>query len=159
MKSRVMLFVAAWATSLLAPLLEWQLGNAARDPDPKVLENLFMKEMSDRPEADQKCLEDLEFRKELVDSMRECLKTGSQGVAWEARLFGSDWRYELEEVQFDGLRLWHGRLDVSCPCTMSEKAARQIKGAELKLFEEEAHVSLPANHTEEILRHLLQARE
>ena len=159
MKSRVMLFVAAWATSLLSLLLEWQLGKVARDPDPKVLEDLFMKEMSERPEADRKCLENLEFRNVLVDSVRECFKAGSQGAAWEARLFGSDWGFELDEVQFDGLRLWHGALDVNCPCSMPVEAVKQMKGAESKLFEEEAHVSLPANHAEEILRHLLQARE
>jgi pimeloyl-ACP methyl ester carboxylesterase len=159
MKSRVMLFVAPWATSLLALLLEWQLGKVARDPDPKVLEDLFMKEMSERPEADRKCLENLEFRNELVDSVRECFKAGSQGAAWEARLFGSDWGFELDEVQFDGLRLWHGALDVNCPCSMPVEAVKQMKGAESKLFEEEAHLSLLANHAEEILRHLLQARE
>jgi len=159
MKLRVMLFVAAWATSLFGRLLDWQLGKVARDPDPKALEELFVKEMSGRPEADRKVIENLHFRKEIVDSLRECLKGGSQGAAWEARLYGTDWEFEMEEVQFDGLCLWHGKLDVNCPCSMPENVVKLMKGAELKLFEEEAHFSLPVNHAEEILRHLLQIRE
>ena len=157
MKSRVLLFVASWATSLVAPLLEWQLGKAARDPDTKTFEDMFMKEMSGRPDVDRKCLDNLEFRKQFVDSVRESLRAGGQGAAWEARLFGSEWGFELDEVQFDGLSLWHGKLDVNCPCSMAEKAVKQMKGGELKVFDEEAHMSLPVNHAEEILRHLLQA--
>jgi hypothetical protein len=116
-----------------------------------------MKEMAGRPDVDRKCLDNLEFRKQLVDSTRESLRAGAQGAAWEARLFGSEWGFELDEVQFDGLCLWHGKLDVNCLYSMAEKAVRQMKGAELKVIEEDAHISLPANHVEEILRHLLQA--
>jgi pimeloyl-ACP methyl ester carboxylesterase len=158
-KSRIMMFVAAWATSLLAPLLDWQLGKVARDPDPKLLEDLFTKEMSGLPEPDRKCIENEQFRKELVESLRECFKKGSQGAVWEARLYGCDWGFELEEVQAEGLSLWHGRLDVNCPCSMPENAVKQMQGAELKVFEEEAHISLPANHAEEILSYLLRAQK
>jgi pimeloyl-ACP methyl ester carboxylesterase len=154
--SRVMLFLAAWATPLVAPLIDWQLGQAARDSDPTVLEKLFMKEMSGRPEVDRKCLENLGLKQQLLDSLRESVKFGSQGMAWEARLFGSDWGFELKEVEFEGLCLWHGKADVNCPSSMAEKAVTQIKGAELRLFEGEAHLSLPINHAEEVLRHLLQ---
>lgn len=38
---------------------------------------------------------------------------------------------------------------------MAEKAAKLMKGADLKLFEEEGHLSQPKNHGEEILKHLL----
>lgn len=154
-KSRIMLFVAAWATSLLASLLDWQLGKVAKDPDPKALEDMFVSETSTLPEPDRKCIENEQIRKELVESLREALRHGSQGAAWEARLYGTEWGFELEEVQFDGLCLWHGKMDINCPVSMSEKAAKLMKGAELKLFEEDAHISLPANHTEEIMRHLL----
>ncbi|CAM6115761.1 unnamed protein product [Calypogeia fissa] len=155
-RSRVLMYVAPWATRLVAPLLDWQVGRLVRDPDPKVLEEWFAKEMSRLPEQDRKCVENEQFRKQMVDSLRESLRPGSQGAAREARLFVSDWGFELEEVQFDGLVLWHGRLDVNCPCRMPEKAVNQMKGAKLKLFEEEAHLSLPINHAEEILKHLLK---
>ncbi|CAM6103777.1 unnamed protein product [Calypogeia fissa] len=154
-RTRVLMYVAPW-TRLVAPLLDWQFGRLARDPDPKVLEEWFTKEMSRLPEQDRKCFENEQFRKEMVDSLRESFRPGSQGAAWEARLYVSNWGFELEEVQFDGLALWHGRLDVNCPCRMPEKAVKQMKGAKLKLFEEEAHLSLPTNHAEEILKHLLE---
>ena len=156
--SRVMLFFAAWATPLAAPLIDWQLGQAARDSDPTVLEKVIMKEMNRRPEVDRKCLENLDLKQQLIDSVRESVKFGSQGMAWEARLFGSDWGFELEEVQFEGLCLWHGKADANCPSSMAEKAVTQIKGAELKLFEGEAHISLLINHAEEALKHLLQVQ-
>lgn len=154
--TRVMMFMAAWATPLLVPLLDWQLGKAARNPDPKVFEDMFAKEMNAQPGADGKCLEDLEFRRQLMESIRESVRAGSAGAAWEARLYASEWGFELDEVQFDGLCLWHGRLDTNCPVAMAEKAVAQLKGAELKVLQEEAHVSLPVNHAKEIMRHLLK---
>ena len=40
--------------------------------------------------------------------------------------------------------------------TSSKHALSAAEEAELKLFEGEAHLSLPINHAEEVLKHLLQ---
>jgi len=153
---RALLFAGYWApTALMAKALDSMFGKAARDPDPKVMEDLFDKEMKGRPGPDLKCLENKELKAVVVKSMSGAFVGGGMGPAWDLRLV-SDWGFGLEEVDGRDVTLWHGKADVNCPVSMAEEAGKLIKGCELKVFEEETHMSLPFNHVEEILRGLLR---
>lgn len=56
---------------LFKPILNWEFGTLARNPDPEVFEKSFVKAMSGKPEKDRRCL-DIDFvRKGLVEAMRE----------------------------------------------------------------------------------------
>lgn len=57
-------------------------------------------------------------------------------------------------MEYEGLHLWHGGLNVDSPIGMARKAAEMLKGAELKELEEEGHIFF-MNHMEEILRRLM----
>ena len=155
--TKMLLWTAAstWFSGAVAPFLDWTMGQVARDTDhPEKLEGLFMREMAGRHENDLKCLEDLVLRKQVIESLREAFKQDSYGVAWEAKIYGSDWDFKLEDVDFE-MQLWHGRLDVNVPVAMAEKAATLLKGAKLRIVEEESHLGLPVNHLETILMSLL----
>lgn len=52
--------------------------------------------------------------------------------------------------------LWHGKKDFNAPFGMVEKAAKLMKGCELRAFEEETHLSLPYYHLEDVIRGLLK---
>ena len=155
---RVLLWTAAsrWLSGAVAPLLDWQMGSAARDDDhPERLTKLFMREMEGRHERDLRCLDDLVFRTQLIEGLREAFRQDSYGVAWEAKLYGSEWGFPLEEVDFEGMDLWHGRLDINVPVATAEKAASLLRGAKLRVVDEESHLSLPVNNLDKILGCLL----
>lgn len=42
----------------------------------------------------------------MFESLRESVRSGSKGAAWEARLYCSDCGFELEEIQVDRLSLF-----------------------------------------------------
>ena len=158
MFSARMLFVAAaWLpTIVLAKFLDLEFGNMARDVDPKVSEESFMKVMERRSERDRRCCEDEELRKVLVETMRESFRQGSEGPAWDFGLY-ADWGFELEEVDGQSVTLWHGEKDINTPFGMAEKGAKILKGCKLRAFEEETHLSLPLNRMEEIVQALINS--
>jgi pimeloyl-ACP methyl ester carboxylesterase len=153
---KALLFAGLWLPHVvMTKFLDWEFGNLARSEDKKVFEQLFMKEMEGRKEKDRRCLDDPHFRAIVVESMREAFRQGSEGAAWDCKLFGQ-WGFGLEEVSGENVTLWHGKEDVNAPFAMAEKAAKLMKGCELRVFEEESHLSLPFNHMEEIVRGLLK---
>ena len=113
-----------------------------------------MKAMESRSERDRRCLDDLELREVVIESMRGEFRQGSEGAAWELGLY-RDWGFELEKVNRENVMLWHGKNDINAPLGMAEKAAKLMRGCELEVFEE-AHLSLPVKHLEEIIRGLLK---
>ncbi|TVY78165.1 hypothetical protein LSUE1_G004191 [Lachnellula suecica] len=154
---RVMLFASAWLpTVAVAKVLDWECGNAARDPNPMVLEKAFMKTMEKRHEKDRKCLEDEEIRKVVIGSTREALRQGSEGAAVDLGLVVGEWGFGLEEVVGQRVVLWHGREDVNTPLGMAEKATGAMKGCEFHILDGETHLSLPLNRLEGILRDLVR---
>ena len=157
---RALMFVGYWApTSLMASVFDMKFGRAARNPDPKVMEDLFMAEMQGRPEQDLKCLEDKELREGLSRSMSEAFtQEGGMGVAWDWRLY-NDWGFELNDVDGQNVSIWHGKKDVNAPIVMAEEASKMLEGCEFHTFDDETHVSLPYNHAEKILKDLLKPAE
>lgn len=155
---RALLFLGAWVPSFAGIILDWDLGSAARNPDPKVLVEKFVKAMAGRPEKDVRCLDNVELRDRIAESMRPAFVQGRQGTEIDLKLVSSDWGFGLEEVDGNGMVLWHGGADVNAPFGMAEKAAALLKGCELRAFEEETHMSLPYNRAEEILKRLLEVQ-
>lgn len=151
---RVLLWVAPWTPGLVGTLLDSQIGNIARHPDPSLFRDAFLKEIQSRPEVDRKVFEDERSKDALIESTREGLRQGGQGPAWEASLFGSAWGFELEEIDRT-VMLWHGELDINVPVRMAKETSEKIKGATLKVIEGEGHVSYAFAMQEEILRELL----
>jgi pimeloyl-ACP methyl ester carboxylesterase len=143
-------------SSVMAKLLDWEFGNVANQKDRKTFEKAFMKGMEGKSERDIRCLDDLEFRLIVIESMREAFRQGSGGPAWELGLYGR-WGFEIEELDGKRITLWHGKKDINTPFLMAEKAAKVLKGCELKVFEEESHLSLPYNYIEEIIGNMLNS--
>ena len=158
MGPRMLIWASAsvWLRPAVVYLLEWFMGKTARDYEhPEKLEKQFMKEMKGRHEKDLKCLDNLELRKVAIEALRESFRQNSYGNAWEAKLYGGDWGFALEDVTFEEIQLWHGRLDANVGVATAEKAAALLQGAKLRVLDDESHLSLPVNHLDEILASLL----
>ncbi|KAK9426093.1 hypothetical protein SUNI508_12637 [Seiridium unicorne] len=93
------------------------------------------------------------FRQTLVESTRGAVHDGGHGPAWEARLFGSNWGFPLEELSADAgkMFLWHGGADLNVPAHMAETAAKLMNGAELRFSPDEGHASLAVNKSDDIV--------
>lgn len=148
--AKVLLNAGGWLpSSVIAKILEWEF-----QPDRADFEEIFMKNMESKSERDVRSLDDLEFRSIVIESMKQAFKQGTKGSAWDLGLYGN-WGFDISELDGDLITLWHGKEDVNTPFAMAEKAAKVIKGCELKVFEKETHLSLPYNHMAEILSDVL----
>lgn len=162
--SRLMMRVAAWFPGLVAWMIDWQLGSAARDEDETKMEALLLADMRQQDaSAPHAATERLAWeqaspgiRRAVVTSVREGVRYGGKGPAWEMRLLGSHWGFELDEVrpQREGeLVMWHGDADANVPLTMAEKAAGLLgPHAELRVVKGQGHGTLTMNKAEEIMK-------
>jgi len=154
--ARAVLAVASWFPSLVGTIMDWTIGSAARDTEhPEIFEQRVLQEMENRPEPDRRCLEDETFKNNFVASVREAFHSSGEGAGWEARLLGTSWGFELEDVQFDRIVLWHGRQDVNCPVAMAERAEKAIPGSRLVVFDGEGHISVPVKYADKIIESIL----
>lgn len=154
---KAVMFFSYWAPSFLGWLMDWQLGNAARDPDPNVLKTMLQKSSKNLPQRDQDAMERADFGPVMLDAARESfVKGGSRGIALESHLLALDWGFELEGIDLEGrdLTIWHGKLDVNCPVGMAERAATLLRGAKTRFLVVEGH-SLVAHQSEAILKSFL----
>jgi len=158
---RIMMFVGYWApTAAIAYGFNWKFGTLARNPDPQLMEDALLKQMQNRPAKDLECFENPEFKKMMARSMREAFRQeGGMGPAWDLRLYGGSWGFDLKDIDGKGVTLWHGMADVNTPFGMTQKVSKLIKGCEFKGFEDETHTSLPCVHAEEIINGLLSIKD
>lgn len=93
------------------------------------------------------------FKQNTLDSV---MGASPEGAAWEARLYGSPWGFELADVDVEPGRLvmFHGAVDANTPVAMARKAAALLKGAELRVSDEDAHASLIIHKAGEALETL-----
>jgi pimeloyl-ACP methyl ester carboxylesterase len=99
----------------------------------------------------------------FVAMTRESFAKSSEGAGWEARLYGSDWEFELDQLYLGdsevSITLWHGTEDANCPVGMSTKANEAIAGSVLHLKESEGHMSYLFRDADEILLDLIGKQE
>jgi pimeloyl-ACP methyl ester carboxylesterase len=95
-----------------------------------------------------------EHRERVINLGFESYKQGSQGVVHEAQILSQDWGFKLEDVKYDGIRIWHGTKDTNSPIGMVRYMAERLPNCTLKEYEGESHYTM-SNHLEEIFVELL----
>ncbi|KAF3934295.1 hypothetical protein ABW19_dt0205085 [Dactylella cylindrospora] len=159
-QTRMLLWVASFSTWLTEKLIDWTMGNAAR-ADIKELLKMMESQAAvlPQPEIDKECMKQVAKDEVLIGaylgSMKEALRPGSKGTAWEFWLLASDWGFKLEDLDASRLTIWHGGADVNVPIGMPDKASEMLPDAVYKRMEFEGHVSLIIRHTEDILSNIL----
>ncbi len=86
--------------------------------------------------------------------VREVMRQGGKGSAWDVRLYVREWDFDLDEIQFP-LKLFHGEQDRNMPLEVVQRVANDLPSAQLLAYPEEGHVSTFPNHFDEIARALL----
>lgn len=108
------------------------------------------------PRADRRLITRAEERTRLAESLREALRSGTEGyVQDELLLTVRPWGFSAEEIAVPAY-LWHGELDTFAPVGGARYLARAIPGCQARFFADEAHLIF-LRHGEEILRSLVEA--
>ena len=122
----------------------------AKDP-----EGAASRRFAAAPAPDQHALSDPRATDMLLASMVESFRAGSDGSAWEARLFTQPWGFRLQDISVP-VALWHGDADVNSPLGNGEYLSRTIPDASLTVLPDEGHFFI-LKRWGEILRHLTGA--
>jgi len=113
--------------------------------------NMMHKMIQQLPEVDQALFCNPEIRKALINSTMEAFRNGVAGPAYEMKLLANPWGFDLKNIKYP-ITVWQGTLDRQAPLSHAKIYAKWVAGAQLKIIENEGHLSLLKNHIEEILR-------
>ena len=104
--------------------------------------------------ADVACLTPAR-RAGLIGAWAEGLRQGVAGAASDARIYASDWGFDLASMRAP-VGIWHGTADIVVPhATLSAYAALPAK---VRLVEGEGHYSLALTRSAEILDVLIKSK-
>jgi len=110
-------------------------------------------------DADKSLIEIVRAKRDLVGTFREGYRQGSKGVAYDGILvFGKPWGFELEEIDFRPIHLWHGEKDKGIPLSMAKYMTQKLVDSTLKTYPNEGHLSIIFNEIDEILDDFLKWR-
>jgi pimeloyl-ACP methyl ester carboxylesterase len=161
--TRILFWAAPLMTGLTSFFFNNSMGKAARDKDPRVLEDLMKNEPFKRHPGDVQAIHDPLNWPIFVAMTRGSFAKSGEGAAWEARLFGSDWRFELDQLLVGEdavpLTLWHGTSDMNVPVGMATTAKAAMIGSVLNLKKGDGHMDYVFRDAEEILLDLIGKQE
>lgn len=156
LSNRVLFNLAPWVPWLVSYMFDASMGKIARDTaQPGRFRETLAQGFKGLPEADRETAEadggrvlDL-----LATSIREAFVDGPEGSTCEAKLFGSPWGFDLADlpVRKGELAVYHGAKDIHIPARMAQEAVATMKGVDLVLEQEEAHISLYFRRMDEII--------
>ncbi|CAG8958375.1 hypothetical protein HYFRA_00011052 [Hymenoscyphus fraxineus] len=151
---RGLMFMAHFAPTFVGSMMNYQIGSAARDPDTSKLEASITAQANNWPKPDQEAWKSGKVKKYMMQGLREAFRDGGTGVGLEMGLYAKDWGFDLESVDTRGLKIWHGKLDTTCPFEQAEKAVDCLQGARSFYYDDMAHMVI-AYHAEDILREMV----
>jgi pimeloyl-ACP methyl ester carboxylesterase len=161
--TRFLFWAAPWATGLTSFFFDNAMGKAARNDDPKVLEDLMSNELFKRHPDDILAVKDPANWPIFVAMTRGSFAKSGEGASWEAKLYGTEWNFELDHLQVGEngipLTLWHGTGDMNVPVSMARKAKEMIPGSVLRLKGGDGHLNYVFRDADEILGDLVEDQE
>ena len=106
--------------------------------------------------TDQEAFGGEEVFQGLVNITREVYRQGSsRGYVEDSKLATGYWGFELHDVEYEGIRLFYGKLDVNTPPALGHYMAARLPNAVLKEYEGKSHFTM-WDHLEEMLLDMMQ---
>lgn len=146
--NRLMLFLAR-RTPFALRLMLGMMGGIAQGEREKELAQLKKRV----PPADHAAFAEPGRLEAFGQTMRECLRQGAKGAAWDLGLYVRDFGFRLDEVRVP-VSLFHGEQDTNAPVAMVRRAVAQLPDARLVTYPGEAHLSTLCNHMDDVARAL-----
>ena len=137
-----------WLSRLFASLEVRALGSdAAR------IEKQLLRASRFFSEPDRKLLQNAKIRRLLAQAIAECVRQGAQGYLDEQMRLVEPWGFNLQEITFEKIFLWHGEQDRFLPLSVAQALAQALPHCTATFYSNEGHLST-ANYAEDILRTL-----
>lgn len=146
--SRVLSFLGQWLPWLLLPIS----GRMFRDEEHA--QKSLRRFARNWVKPDQESLLVPGIREIMAASLVEALRPGTSGAAYDGALLARSWGFELADITYPGIFLWHGELDQFVPVAMARAIADGIPGCRVTYFPNEGHISLIVNRAPDILNAL-----
>lgn len=137
-----------WLSRLFASLEVRALGSETVSTEKQLLRaSRFLSE------PDRKLLQNAEIRRLLAQAIAECVRQGAQGYLDEQMRLVEPWGFNLQEIAFEKIFLWHGEQDRFLPLSVAQGLAQALPHCTATFYSNEGHLST-ANYAEDILRTL-----
>ncbi|KAH7351204.1 Alpha/Beta hydrolase protein [Rhexocercosporidium sp. MPI-PUGE-AT-0058] len=105
--------------------------------------------------VDREAWEGEEMIQGLVKIFREVYRQGSsKGYVEDIKLVTGHWGYDLNDVGYEGVRLFYGKRDVNTPPALGRYMAARLPNSVLKEYDGKTHFTM-WDHVEEMLLDML----
>ncbi len=149
---RMMWWIGAHAPHLM--LFYARLVQRMTGSDQASMEKYVVRYAARLGEADKQLLNDPGTRRSIVQAMAESFRQGPNGNLEVVVTEIQPWGFQLEQVKFEKLFLWHGGQDKIMPIAPARLLARMLPNCTATFYPDEGHFSTIANHAREIFRKL-----
>lgn len=146
--NRLIFFLARRFPSLLTPIMK-TMAHSFRDPEKA--KKAMTKAVKKMVKPDREALLASGAMEALLASNVEAYHQGVKGAVYEGGLYGRNWGFHLEDLAFQPLYLWHGELDTNVAVAMARAVAGKLPHCNATFYPDDAHVSVPLKHQEEIV--------
>ncbi|HWQ46680.1 MAG TPA: alpha/beta hydrolase [Longilinea sp.] len=123
--------------------------------NPSKLERELRKIWAQMPAPDQKTLQDERYAAGILAITKDAITRRVTGWVNEELLMTSAWGFNLKDIDFPAIFLWHGGQDRNVPLVMGKAVADTLKCCRASFLPEEGHLSLLYNHGVEIITTLI----
>ncbi|RDS80358.1 alpha/beta fold hydrolase [Dyella psychrodurans] len=107
------------------------------------------------PPADYEAFESPGRYEAFGYALRESLRQGTKGPAWDMRMYVHPLGIRLQDIQMS-LHVFHGAKDVNVPIALIREALTSLPTALLTVYPRDAHLSTLCNHFDAIARTLVE---
>lgn len=148
-----------WPARLLRPTNDMYVP-LARDPSPKPMMDRFRQDLlpyMDAAQAD--AYMETDPIQSAVRVYRQYYARGIDAHVDDMRLLTRPWGFRLEDVEYEGVKLWYGGADINTPPRMGSHLAHRLPKSIYKEYAGETHASLlGGGYLRGILRDLMADR-
>ena len=102
------------------------------------------------PEPDRTLLQREEIARGFMACFEEACRNGPRGPASDVALIARPWGFVLADIKVP-VRLWHGERDRNVPVASGRYFAAVLPNCRATFYPEDAHLSVPLQHQDEIL--------
>ena len=102
--------------------------------------------------ADQQLLSHPEIRGQFAQAMAESFRQGAQGNLEVVLALAGSWGFQVEQVAFERVFLWHGEQDRIMPVAPARLLVQLLPHCTATFYPDEGHLSTVVHHAQDIFR-------
>jgi pimeloyl-ACP methyl ester carboxylesterase len=149
---RAMWWLGAHSPQLL--LLYARLVQRLTGSDAASIEKYLVRYAAQLGVADQRLVSNPETRRLLAQAMAESFRQGGEGNLEVVLAEVRPWGFQVEQVVFEKLFLWHGEQDRVMPIAPARLLSQVLPHCTATFYPDEGHFSIMAHHAQDIFYQL-----